>query len=1494
MYGILFSHGVRENKGSFHFGGALRLEDGAKVSLISCSFTSNSAQGGGAIFLNADENDIWNEPQIQLEVIVTTFSSNEVTSCEFWNIGTCGADIGVSKHNSVANIQSGCPDYWSGSPEQGANLDPSETWEGKGVSGSVLKGDLKSFDVGTCTPPKTCPVGTKMVVSRICVDCEPAKFSIEGTSPSCSGCPAGKYLSNPAAADESSACSTCDIGQYSGISSASCSNCPAGKRLTNATSGDEISACTSCDSGQYSGPASVSCADCAAGKRMIHKDTGDEPSACADCDAGKYSSSASVYCTVCSAGQYSGTSSATCSSCAAGKYLFNRTAADPSSACSICQAGTYSNAASAACTVCKAGKYNEDKATSADSHLSCTACPFGKKLEDNSTQVTQHDSSEDCIECNPATFSNNPEGAAYCTACPSGKVSPSGARECSFCPSGYDCSGVSTVMCPIGQFSNSTTEGCVPCQKGSYCPGGTDQRKCQAGTFQNISSKSFCLPCPAGKYQQDEGKDACVGCPAGHFCPERTVNPIACGGVALFCPPNSGSVQSAGEGNYTIPLISETTTKREGQAFCEAGHYCVAGDRKKCRDGTWSGPNSTFCTPCSQYMEYSEEKMWCVCKESFVELKGGTCSCQEGSTLVDDQCIACEDGRYKGHVGTGSCTVCDAVDIKGAFETVPGAKKNSSASCACGVGKFSKSPDEDNPSTLKAICKDCADVNLPKGVNCSRVGLTLKTLPMNDGYWRSSSDSHNIVECENPASCVHVSDEELCADGHTGPVCSVCKDGFSKNSVGVCESCASVGVSIGFYTLCGIILMSATYLALRKMLGNGNVNMAAATKEITKMTADDKHWTKRIKTKLKILTSFYQIISTLPATLAIKFPEVYETFTSAVSNVVNFDAIGLISFGCIIPQSLYGFYGSFLVTTITPIFLSCFLLLSTSLQVRNLDPYAANKLLSSRFTLFYGLTYLIFASTTTMSFTSFLCKTYGDDMTEYLVADRSIDCNSSFHKRFELFSLLMILIYPVGITTMYTYQLVKFKDAVKDGVRRDEDQTIQHISFLWKDYRPEVWWFEIYECFRRLSFSGMLVFFEPGSASQLCFSIILALISSLVYAYYRPFEKTEENMLAQTSTISIFLTLLAGIMVKLKSALLEANETEFGFVLILVNTLIFAMVGLGFVGKPFTKALQKMQRIHVHDGPLKGVKDVDAVDSFVDYFRRLAKSNDKEAAWMRLELKHWGGKRKKAKEWLNKTGAVADWRSGSGDGPIDQARVKFWIEADVERALAYSTSTENQHTKSAGSFLYEIDKGKDWRQIYRAIKMPWPLRQRDFVYTEHVRRLGKEVVVCTRSSAKLNNTMSADLSWKWGRKRAEMKLGGYLFSPCSNGGTDVVFCVDVDLGGWFAIDYFHRKIAPSYLKGVVDEYRAFSEKLLASSGNADSDPPQPVPQMEEEVFTAVSMTAQKGEGGKGLKTPLLVGGSDEVKASTDDRVNREIGRAIRAIKRGLDNGESQV
>ncbi|GMH77265.1 hypothetical protein TrLO_g2296, partial [Triparma laevis f. longispina] len=587
------------------------------------------------------------------------------------SVGDC-SDCGVGTFSGIGEACTGCTvGKYNDSPG-------SETCTGCAAGKSTFGTDTSDHDsVGDCSD---CGVGTFSGIGEACTGCAVGKYNDSPGSETCTGCAAGKSTTGSLAENHDSGedCSNCGVGEYSGIGEA-CTGCAAGKHLASDATGVESSTCSNCSAGQYSGSASPSCSNCAAGKYLTNAATGVESSACTDCNAGQYSGSASASCSNCATGTYSGTSSATCSNCAAGKRLTNAATDVESSACLICTAGTYSTlpVPSTACTICPAGKYNPDHETSASLHESCTPCGLGTQLVDDGEHAVLHDSAEDCRECNPGFFSNNPEGASSCEACQVGLVSPSGASACSLCPAGYDCSGGTTVMCSPGNYSNGDTAGCEPCQKGYYCPGATDHHMCRPGSYQPDPSQTSCLACPAGKQQEYSGKDECADCPVGHFCPERTVNPIVCGSVALFCPLKSAIVQSADEGYYTTPQDSEST-KREGQTICEVGFACNGGIKTACDGGKYTDEdNASVCktapagkkpTANRQDIENCSPGRYSVggkteCDECEIgkfssEGAVGCSQCDPGEIPIGNMCTKCAKGKHA-TFGSSSCDPCD-------------------------------------------------------------------------------------------------------------------------------------------------------------------------------------------------------------------------------------------------------------------------------------------------------------------------------------------------------------------------------------------------------------------------------------------------------------------------------------------------------------------------------------------------------------------------------------------------------------------------------------------------------------------------------------------------------------------------------------------------------------------------------------------------------------------------------------------------------------------
>ncbi|GMH87753.1 hypothetical protein TrST_g3113 [Triparma strigata] len=1276
-------------------------------------------------------------------------------------------------------------------------------------------------------------------------------------------------------------CATCEAGNYgsSHKSKPTCVLCPAG-RFSPTQSAPSVDTCLACGAGKAS-----------SSKGAISEDT------CTTCDAGKYTSDEG---------------SALCLNCVAGKFSTS-VGSNNEEDCSVCAAGTYQNkTGSTSCVVCPAGKYNAHSAISAEDHNSlvdCINCYEGTYLSDEGTNATKHDNSADCQDCSPGKFTNDEKGENECHDCPAGKTSAATASACGVCPSGYKCSDTgTTIPCEKGTYSNNDTLTCSPCPRGHYCPGATDKQLCFVGTYQNATSQKECRACPGGKHQHSRGATVCNDCPPGHFCPERTVTPYECGSEALYCPANSESVTVISQGWYAIEDDGSTENTRKNAAKCEDGYACVGGGRKKCKDDEHTSDDLDSCESCGKFQQYNEITTKCDCKETFIrendseEEDGFRCTCPRGKTLVDGKCTACEDGWFKEHNGTGVCTSCDAEVIEDAFKTHPEISKSSNESCACGLGYFrDHHPKRADKRLWK--CQDCEDPVIglnAHNVNCTQIGLTLETLLINDGYWRNSLDSHKIEECDMEEACSQRpgTNGTECREGHDGPICSVCKDGFSKSTLkGICRPCDKLERLLWFY-IGGPILLIVTLIGLyyfvRKkynITGGRRNSINAAIAGFTKASADKNHWLSRIRTRVKILFSFYQIVSSLPETLSIVFPKMYTKFINIVSVISKLNFFEMINLECFLqktqwlPKSVYGYYGAFLATMLTPILIS-FALLGFTLYMRRKQNSveARRKLEATSFFLFFLLLYLVFTNTTQMAFSTLYCGTYSDDKHEYLVVDKSIKCGGSDYIFFKGLAIFFIVLYPIGIPATYLVELYKHRKAIQDAEKRDTNPDIKHISFLWRDYRPKYWWFEVYECGRRLSLTGGLILIGSGSDSveQLVYALLVSVIGLFVISHCKPYNESEENAIAEYTAWAIFLTFLAAIMITLEydGTLLSTDddkEANFAILLIAIEISIFVMVVLGVLHKPLMWLLKKYDTKHIHDAPLKGMGPEVAfsVDLFVEYCKDLARSDAAKAGWLSVENTHgWS----KIEQWSEETGAKVEWRCSTGDGPIDQGRVRFKVDQGIDDVRANVLSIKDTHKKGAGSFIYVIDKGEDWRQIYRAVRLAWPWRQRDFVYTEHMRREEGEgdVFVCSRSSSELNET-TEEFSVKAGRLRAIIRLGIYRLHALDDGRTEITFIIDADLGGNFAIGFVQRRMLVSYIRGVVEMHRKYAERSKREGG-AKSEPPPPLPF----ISSALLMVAKKGGVGREVATSPLFAGV-YAGDSANNGLNIEMGRMVKEV-----------
>ncbi|CAN0231803.1 unnamed protein product, partial [Ascophyllum nodosum] len=83
----------------------------------------------------------------------------------------------------------------------------------------------------------------------------------------------------------------------------------------------------------------------------------------------------------------------------------------------------------------------------------------------------------------------------------------------------------------------------------------------------------------------------------------------------------------------------------------------------------------------------------------------------------------------------------------------------------------------------------CAVV--PEGVNITGIsGMTLETLNLMPGFFRTSTKSREVLECYRKEACMGGSIvSRYCAEGYAGPYCSDCAEGYGSGFQYSCHSC---------------------------------------------------------------------------------------------------------------------------------------------------------------------------------------------------------------------------------------------------------------------------------------------------------------------------------------------------------------------------------------------------------------------------------------------------------------------------------------------------------------------------------------------------------------------------------------------------------------------------------------------------------------------------------------------------------------------------------
>ena len=425
-----------------------------------------------------------------------------------------------------------------------------------------------------------------------------------------------------------------------------------------------------------------------------------------------------------------------------------------------------------------------------------------------------------------------------------------------------------------------------------------------------------------------------------------------------------------------------------------------------------------------------------------------------------------------------------------------------------------------------------------------------------------------------------------CRAGHRDYFCSICEDGYVKDdSTGACISCEN-SAKLSQVSVIPIFLFFFFIIVIyyrRQIRAYVNDLMKSCIDKLNNYNV------KGIQTKLKILVGFVQIVMQMSVVLDLFFPELYNDFLRmfAFLNILNF-SVFFFDLGC---TYTIDFYVKLLVQTISPILVMACLCLwfyfrhIYSLRLNRKNPsFNREQMIENMVYSILLVCFLVFSPVSTTVFQTFGCEDFEDGSTR-LVADYTIECNfneSGTRKFYFCYAIFMSLVYPAGIPLLYLSLLLYYKDKVnplsttvvrveekdllsKVVINREKSKTrkafpeIKKISFLYENYKPSCWYFEVVSCLNRLMIGTIPILVLRGTMSQIVFTLIITLAFTAITMLLKPYQSYNDNKLAIVSMWSISLVLISAALIRVASYEEEDVDLNLiGAILIIIN--IFVVV----------------------------------------------------------------------------------------------------------------------------------------------------------------------------------------------------------------------------------------------------------------------------------------------------------------------------------------------
>ena len=430
-------------------------------------------------------------------------------------------------------------------------------------------------------------------------------------------------------------------------------------------------------------------------------------------------------------------------------------------------------------------------------------------------------------------------------------------------------------------------------------------------------------------------------------------------------------------------------------------------------------------------------------------------------------------------------------------------------------------------------------------------------------------------KCPREESCEGGLDSP-CEHGYEGPLCAVCSKGHYKQ-LQTCKRCPSKKWILGQLSIVlAILLIILVGLAW-------SVSKRKVKKDKGRTVMD------MFFSKLKIVIGFYQVTyGLLEAFSYIKWPDSMEVIAQ-YSEVLQMNVLQIAPIDCLISGLRVNAFGSmFAMMAINALLIGVsgfaygvrkVIILRNSDTV---DEEKASRLSQTKELVYRNLFFFLYVTylntcTKTANVLPFACRKLCRDEKEelcfkYLKADYSVRCQGPQYNHLLILgyiSTAYIIILPAAsfIALWRERRMIMATEHDKKSQKSGASiEMIAGLRFLFENYKPRSWFWELVEMCRKLILTSGLILVGQESRSYIGLAWVIAGMYGMLFAFISPIQDVVENRLMVVSLSVTIVNLGIGAVSRIPaenlpgSADAYADKALFKALVLGANTLVIGLV----------------------------------------------------------------------------------------------------------------------------------------------------------------------------------------------------------------------------------------------------------------------------------------------------------------------------------------------